>query len=83
MTRKQVSTIINLSILFITLLYKIEQVNRIELSSSAWKADALAIVLHLQKKKKKSEKNIQTIIKNYKNPFFIIRSKSETTTDMP
>lgn len=25
--------------------------NRIELSSSAWKADALAIVLHLQKKK--------------------------------
>ena len=60
MTRKQVSTIINLSILLYYIIYKIEQVNRIELSSSAWKADALAIVLHLQKKK--SEKNIQTII---------------------
>lgn len=34
--------------------------NRIELSSPVWKTGALAVVLHLRKK---SEKNIQTIIK--------------------
>ena len=33
--------------------------NRIELSSSAWKADALAIVLHLQKiREKHSDYNL-------------------------
>ena len=59
-------------------IYLFEQVNRIELSSSAWKADALTIVLYLHSRK--IEINILPFISYNKIFNIFFRSKAITAT---
>lgn len=66
----QYSNQLNYYPVFSMFYFDVEQVNRIELSSSAWKADALTVVLYLRDKKPRLTYCLLSIVINFSIIFF-------------